>query len=282
MALQIKHTGYTPNWGGRELSLKAQGFDPYDTVWGGTEASFDFGIPELVPNAPQNGDEVLNMRTGGDPAVFSDFQNGNGDPDVTTVHADGGVAFSATTPGGYRMTLPEAFDLTAHGATTSAVIWIWVNIETVQDVLQGVMGYGKPNDSTNQQWGIYAITAGSGSLRFRVGSGGTYSDVEVAQTTGEQLLSLLVRKDSATGFTAFAYRDATLLGSASRSYPLNQPKDGDPAETPRMGHMSGLGGPLSFIARRCGVRVVDPEVYTQAEHEAWIAEQIAANGGRWS
>ena len=180
------------------------------------------------------------------------------------------------------MVLPEAFDLTTHGTTTSAVIWLWMNTATVQDVLQGVMGYGKVNDSSNLQWAIYTTTDGAGSLRIRVGSGGGYSDINVAQTTGEQLISLLVRKDSAAGFTAFAYRDATLLGSAARSYPLNQPKDGDPTVTPRMGSLAGLGGPLSFIARRCGVRVVDPEVYTQAVHEAWIAEQIAANGGRWA
>jgi len=273
MALQIKHADYAPNWNGKQLSLQAMGNDLYDYVWGGTSA-FDFARADLVPNVIDNGYQFKNLRENAGVATAISVRQGDGSPALNSINTDKGLPLYKNQFG--NTSLPSAFELTSHGSTTSAVIHAWVNKKEAQDTGTYTVGIcnGAMNSLTTAQWIFGQV---NGKFSFTVGSNGTGQSINSTeiQPVGEYLLSIFIQKTSSTNFTAHAYINNTKVGSIDRLYPLNAPND------PKISGSSGSSGLSKAILRRCGVRVVDPTVYTVTEHEAWIAEQIAANSSRF-
>ena len=281
MALQIKHDDYTPNWNGKELNLQALGLDQYDTVWGGT-TSFDFARPDLIPNTIYNNDQLQSLRIGALSVIAKAVMAGNGTtPLYGTCHTDKGLPLYVNRGGLFE--LPTAFDLNTHGVTPSAIIYVWLK-KTDAD-LTGIFGaginYGRMNAAGSAQW-IFGHQ--DGKFTFRVGSeaGSQVLTAPDVAPVGEFLLSIFIQKISSTRFIVHAYQNATKIGSFERAYPLNNPKSSNPTDYPLIGSSIGSSGQLKCILRRCGVRVVDPSAYGTTEHEAWIAEQIAANSPRFA
>ncbi|MBV6550060.1 hypothetical protein KTN00_03320 [Acinetobacter soli] len=274
MALQIKHADYAPNWNGKQLNLQAMGNDIYDYVWGGT-SSFDFARADLVPNVIDNGYQFKNLRDGGAVATAVSVRQGNGTtPALNSINTDKGLPLYLSS--GANITLPAAFELTSHGSTTSAVIHQWINKKEAQDTSIYTVGIcnGAMNQGTALQW---VFGQANGKFVFSIGSNGSSQSISSSeiQPVGEYLLSIFIQKTSSTNFTAHAYINNTKVGSVDRLYPLNAPN------APKIGGSGGSSGLSKAILRRCGVRIVDPAIYTVTEHEAWIAEQIAANSPRF-
>lgn len=128
----------------------------------------------------------------------------------------------------------------------------------------------------------------TGNFGMQIGSAGGRSDIGYGSTNlvagSEYLASLFVQQISDTQFTAHGYLNATKFGAATRAYPVNNPTSysGGASDVPGIGGSPGSSGVMSCILRRLGRRQVNPDHYTVADHEAWIAEQIAANASRWA
>lgn len=280
MALQIKHDDYTPNWNGKELNLQALGLDQYDTVWGGT-TSFDFSRPDLIANTLRNGDEIQSLRVGANPVIASGVMAGDGTtPLLNSIHTDKGLPLYKNR--GPLLDLPQAFNLTEYGATPSAVIYAWIRKTDLEaaSIFTAALHNGAMNSGANAQW-IFGIN--SGKFTFTVGSSGQVQTITApsVDAVGEYLLSMFIQKTSNSRFIAHAYVNNVKIGTADRAYPLNNPQLANPSFKPQIGTSSGSGGMMKCILRRCGVRHVDPLAYGVMEHEAWIAEQIAANSQRF-
>ncbi len=286
MALQIKHNGYTPDWQGRDLLLPAQGLDTYDTIWGGT-VSYDFArsdTPALAPNVVRNGDTIQSLRVGAGVVTAVGVQAGDGTPWMQANHAAKGLDLS--TNAGNDLRLPASFDLLTMGDTPSVVIWAMFKCVAVPAAYRSLAFHGRLNQNTYMQWAMnHGSTANFG---MQIGSAGGKSDLGYGTTNlvagTEYLASLFVQKVSDTQFIAHGYLNGTKLGTATRAYPFNDPTaySGGASDVPGIGTSGGGSGVMSCILRRLGRRQVDPAHYTVADHEAWIAEQIAANAGRWS
>lgn len=279
MALQIQHTDYTPNWNGAELDLRARGNDDYDTIWGGT-SSFDFARADLMPSSLFNDDTLVNLRSGQGPAIAKNVQNGNGTAKLTDIAGDGGLKFGTALTGATNVDLPESFDLLNMGAEASTAIWAWINLPaTTSAGIFGIAGFGKFNDGLHAQW---ILGTNAGNFTASLGGGNAVLTTATwAQMPGEHLLSVVLSRQAAALWSAKVYDNTTLVGSLTGAYPFHDPKVGDAMQVPKMGLISGGSGAAPVIQRRIGMRQVNPATYGQAEHEAWIAQQIAANGGRW-
>lgn len=282
MSLQIKHNNYLPNWGGRELSLKAQSDDLYDDVWGGT-VSFDFGRinrPDLSPNIVDNGNEIKSLRVGAPPVVAVSVRAGNGLPLMTDNNSVKGLDLSR---GQYmELSLPSKFDLLTMGDKPSAVIWAWFKVVSLPAQFRSLIDYGRLNSLGSAQWTM--AHDASGIFFINVGSAGSTSKISAGSplvVNGEYLASVFMQKVSNNNFTAHAYLNGAKLGAATRAYPFNSPTSNNPGDKPHIGSSSGGAGLMSAVLRRIGIRQVDPAYYTVDDHEEWIASQIAENSGRW-
>lgn len=278
MAVQIIHNDFLPDWGKGRFDLRARGDDTFDAIFGGT-SSFDFARADLMPLELYNGDTLPNLRTGGGVATATNVENGDGSAKLTNIPGDGGLKFGGS-GGVYTIDLPNDFDLLNMGAEASAVVWVWLNLPaTLDSGFFGVAGYGKFNDGLNAQW---AINTNGANFVVQIGGGGAgWLSTTWAQTAGEHLISVNIQRHSATLWSASVYDNAALVGTLSGAYPLHDPLAGDATQTPHMGYIAGGSGAADCIIRRTGVRQINPETYGKSEHEAWIAEQIAANGPRW-
>ena len=284
MALQIKHNGYTPDWQGRDLLLPAQGLDTYDTVWGGT-VSYDFArsdTPALAPNVVRNGDTIQSLRTGAGPITAVQVQGGGTTPWMQNNHSAQGLDLSTSQYNNLR--LPDALDLLTLGDKPSVVIWAMFKCVSVPASSRSLIFHGRLSQGAYSQWVMnHGVTANFG---MQIGSAGGKTDIGYAAGNlvagTEYLASLFVQKISDTQFTAHSYLNGTKLGTATRAYPFNDPTDYNLADVPSIGISGGTSGVMSCVLRRMGRRQVDPDSYTVADHEAWIAEQIAANAARWA
>jgi hypothetical protein len=277
MALQIKHSGYTPDWGGREILLRAQGVDDYGSVWGGTFGLFDFGKADY-PDTSKIGTAFYNLRTGGDDAIGG-TQNGDGSPNITGINAAKGIPL---VNGSTRsVVLPDGFRLDQLPALSSVVLWFWVTNDATINAsdLNAFAGYGSGGAGANVQWTLVQRGV-AGQFRFVIGSGGGSSFIDLSGAGGGAtvLYALYIKKTSSTGFTAYAYRDGVLGGSAARSYPFNNPLTSDASSKPVIGPPGAYGPGYRGIIHRVGGRRVDPSTF---DVEAWLAEEIEANGERW-
>jgi len=275
MAVQIIHQNYTPDWGGKELLLRAAGDDPGGGIFGGTLGVFDFAQPDY-PDESVVGTEFYNLRTGADPMV-GNSQNGAGNARIVDINATKGVHL--VSGNGDRVNFPDSFDLLNMGSEPSALFWAWVtNNETGTDPsgTSSIMGYGAYNGSSCQ----YTVVINSGKVEFRIGSNGGASFVTApsAYKGDTFLVSLYIEKTGAGVFSAKCYVDDTLIGTISRSYPFNNPVTAYSESTPRIGLIQGYSSAWDLTIHRTGGRQVNPDYF---DFDEWRAAEIAANTGRW-
>lgn len=275
MALQLKHNGYTPNWGGRDLSLLAQGSDDYGNIWGGTLGVFDFGKADY-PDQSKVGTEFYNLRSGKAP-MTGGAQQPDGSAQQVGIHAAKGLTLSGSAGQYYRsVRYPDAFKLDTLPAYSSVLLWWWLtNSATVNaGDLNCVAGYGYGTVAANQ-WTLVQQGV-SNKFKFMVNDksiiGGTAGGGET------HLYSVYVKRASTADWTASAYIDGALVGSVTGSYPFNNPLTSYPSQTPVVGPSGGYGPSYNGVVHRTGGRIVDPATFSMAE---WLAEEIAANAGRW-